>query len=226
MAKTILIVGASRGLGFGLVRAYLADGWDVIATSRGNDEALRDLAAPAPDRLRLERLDVTDAAALAALKEKLAGTTLDVLFVCAGILSERNAVAADVAPDEFARVLLTNALAPLKIIEALGGGVARDGVIVAMTSVLGSVGDNTKGGVEIYRASKAALNSLLRSYAARHAERAIVAMHPGWVRTDMGGAGADLSVEESANGVLAAVAARVGEPGCVFIDYLGRSIAW
>ena len=167
-SKTILIVGALRGLGLGLVRAYLDAGWSVIATSRGNDAPLRDLAASAGSKLQLETLDVTDAAGLAALKQKLAGTMLDVLFVSAGVLGERDAAAADVAADEFARVLVTNALAPLKIIEALGERVAHDGAIVAMTSTLGSVSGNSSGGTEVYRASKAALNTLLRSHAARH----------------------------------------------------------
>ena len=226
MAKTILIVGASRGLGLGLVRAYLDFGWRVIATSRSPGGTLHDLAAGSAGQLRHEALDVTDAAGLVALKQTLAGTTLDVLFVSAGVMGENDGVAAKVAPDEFARVLVTNALAPLTILEALGDRVPRDGAIVAMTSALGSVAGNTSGGTEVYRASKAALNTLLRSYAARHPERAIVAMHPGWVRTDMGGARADLSVEESAAGMLAAIAERAGKAGCVFIDHRGRTIPW
>lgn len=224
MAKTVLIVGASRGLG--LVREYLEEGWDVIATSRGSDGALRDVAANAGSRLRLETLDVTDAAGLATLKGSLAGTRLDVLFVSAGVMGERDGPASETKPEEFARVLVTNALAPLKIIEALADDVAVDGAIVAMTSTLGSVAGNTSGGTEVYRASKAALNTLLRSYAARHPQRAIVAMHPGWVRTDMGGANAAVSVEDSARGMVAAIAGRADQPGCVFIDYRGQTIPW
>ena len=226
MTKTVLIVGASRGLGLGLVREYFDDGWNVVATSRGSDGALREFAASAGSRLRLETLDVTDAAGVAALKRSLAGTTLDVLFVSAGVMGERDESAADTRPEEFSRVLVTNALAPLKIIEALADGVPRDGAIVAMTSTLGSVAGNSSGGTEVYRASKAALNTLLRSYAARHPQRAIVAMHPGWVRTDMGGANAAVSVEDSTRGMVAAIAARAGQPGCVFIDYRGRTIPW
>ena len=226
MAKTVLIVGASRGLGLGLVRGYLDEDWDVIATSRGSDRALREFAASAGHRLRLETLDVTDATGLAALKRTLAGITLDVLFVSAGVMGERDGPAADVQPEEFARVLVTNALSPLKIIEALDEGVPRDGAIVAMTSTLGSVAGNTGGGTEVYRASKAALNTLLRSYASRHPQRAIIAMHPGWVRTDMGGANATVSVEDSARGMVTAIAARSGHAGCVFIDYRGQTIPW
>ncbi len=226
MTKTALIIGASRGLGLGLVREYLASGWAVIATSRGAGGALHDLAATAEGRLKLETLDVTDEAGIAGLKQRLGSATLDVLFVSAGVMSSGNDVAAKSSPDEFARVLLTNALAPLKIIEALGNAVAPDGVIVAMTSVLGSVSGNTSGGYEVYRASKAALNTFLRSYAARYPQRAVVAMHPGWVRTDMGGPNASVSVEDSARGMVAAIEARAGSAGCVFIDYRGQTIAW
>ena len=103
---------------------------------------------------------------------------------------------------------------------------ATDGAIVAMTSVLGSVAGNTSGGYEVYRASKAALNTLLRSYAARHGDRAVIAMHPGWVQTDMGGPGAPVTVDQSARGMVDVIAARSGQPGCVFLDYQGNTIGW
>ncbi len=224
--KIALIVGASRGLGLGLVREYLDRGWRVVATARGNDEALRALAEDGGDRLRVETLDVTDGAGVAALAAAHAGETLDVLFVSAGVTNDNAEAAGDVAPAEFARVMKTNALAPMHLIEALGGRVAPDGAIVAMTSVLGSVGANTSGGYEVYRASKAALNTLLRSYASRHKDRAVIAMHPGWVQTDMGGAGAPLTVDRSAKGMVDVIAARSGQPGCMFVDYQGKTIDW
>ena len=225
--KTALIVGASRGLGLGLVREYLGRGWRVVATSRGRrDEALQALAREAGDRLRLETLEVTDEAAVAGLAAALEGEGLDLLFVSAGVTNDNAKTAGAVAHEEFARVMATNALAPMRIIEVIGDHVSPQGAIVAMTSVLGSVADNTSGGYEVYRASKAALNTLLRSYAARHEDRAVIAMHPGWVRTDMGGANASLSVEESAKGMADAIDARLGRPGCVFIDQAGKTVAW
>ncbi len=225
--KTILVIGASRGLGLGLVREYLERGWRVVATSRGNhDDELKSLASTAGDRLRIERLDVTDANDIAALKRAVGSDPLDLLFVSAGVSNDTSQQAAFVAPDEFTRVMLTNALAPLKIIEVFGGNVGARGAICAMTSVLGSVGSNTSGGYEVYRASKAALNTMLRSYAARNKQRSVIAMHPGWVRTDMGGPHAIVEVEESARGIAEVIEERLGEPGCVFIDYRGETIAW
>ena len=224
--KTALIVGASRGLGLGLAHEYVTRGWRVVATARGENEALSALGEKAGDRLRVETLDVTDGAAIAALAAAHAGETLDVLFVSAGVTNDNAKAAGEVAPGEFARVMETNALAPMRLIEALGGNVASDGAIVAMTSVLGSVAQNTSGGYEVYRASKAALNTLLRSYASRHADRAVIAMHPGWVQTDMGGAGAPLTVDRSAEGMVDVIAARSGRAGCVFVDYQGKTIEW
>ena len=225
--KTALLVGASRGLGLGLATAMTDRGWRVIATTRGrNDEGLRQLASSVGDHLRIETLDVNDAAALAALKGKLEGARLDLLFVSAGVSLDGDKPIGAVSPQTFATVMETNALAPLKIIEAIGDSVAPDGAIVAMTSLLGSVAQNGSGGMEVYRASKAALNTLLRSYAARHRERAIVALHPGWVRTDMGGANAPLTVADSARGMMDVVAGQLGKPGCVFLDYQGKTIPW
>lgn len=224
--QTALIIGASRGLGLGLVREYLNRGWRVIATARGANEALHGLAVEAGERLRLETLDITHDGAVASLAKDLEGETLDLLFVSAGVTNDNAKAAGDVAYDEFSRVMATNALAPMRIIEAIGERVSPGGAIVAMTSVLGSVEANTSGGYEVYRASKAALNTLMRSYAARHAERTVIAMHPGWVQTDMGGASAPLSVAESATGMAGTIVSRAGKPGCVFLDHAGKTIAW
>jgi NAD(P)-dependent dehydrogenase (short-subunit alcohol dehydrogenase family) len=225
--KRALVVGASRGLGLGLVRGFLDRGWDVVATTRRRDNAaLEDLARGAAGRLEIASLDVTDTGAIAGLRERIAGSRLDLLFVSAGVMNEADKPAGLETAAEFARLMETNARAPLAIIEALGADVAADGAIVAMTSVLGSVAQNTSGGYEVYRASKAALNTLLRSYASRHTDRAVIAMHPGWVRTDMGGARAALSVEDSVAGMIGVIAERLGKPGCAFLDYRGQTLPW
>ena len=225
--ETALIVGASRGLGLGWVRAYLDRGWHVVATTRGrNDAELKRLAETAVGRLKIEPLDVTDASALDRVRRTLAETRLDLLFVSAGIANGPNDRFADVSEEEFGRIMSTNALAPMRIIETLDSLVVPNGVVVAMTSSLGSVSMNTSGDWEVYRASKAALNTMLRSYAARHQHRSVVAMHPGWVRTDMGGANASIGVEQSVAGMVDAIGSRRGMPGCVYLDYEGRTIAW
>ena len=225
-SRRALIIGASRGLGLGLARGYLDAGWQVVATARENDAGLLALARAALGRLSVERLDVTDAAGISALRERIGASTLDLLFVSAGVINEADKPAGIEAADAFARVMTTNAHAPMAIIETFGDKIAAGGAIVAMTSVLGSVAANTGGGYDVYRASKAALNTMLRSYACRHAERCVVAMHPGWVRTDMGGARASLSIEESVAGMIDVIDGKLGQPGCVFVDYRGQAIPW
>ena len=221
--STILLVGASRGLGLGLARAYLAAGWRVIATQR-RPGALA--ALEGEGRLVIEDLEMTDDAALAALRGRLAAERLDLLFVNAGISLDKEKPIGAVAVEDFSRLMVTNALAPMRVVELFADLVAPDGTIAAMSSILGSVANNTTGGYEAYRASKAALNTLLRSYAARNASRSIVAVHPGWVRTDMGGPDAAIGVDESVSGMLQAVAQCRGKPGCVYRDHRGETIPW
>jgi NAD(P)-dependent dehydrogenase (short-subunit alcohol dehydrogenase family) len=225
-SKTALIVGASRGLGLGLVEAYLHRGWHVVATRRGPAPALEALGRESDGRLRIETLDVTYPDAIAALRQRLSAETLDLLLVVAGVSHSKGKAAAEVSTELFVADIVTNALAPMRIIEAFADRVAGGGVIAALSSILGSVASNTGGGYEVYRASKAALNTLLRSYAARARGRAIVALHPGWVRTDMGGSGADIDVAESVAGMVAVLDGRVDKPGCVYLDYRGRTIPW
>ncbi len=224
--ETALIIGASRGLGLGLVEAYLAKGWRVVATQRSRSEALEASAREAGDKLVIETLDVTNAASIATLREKLAGQTLDVLFASAGIALDPSQNIEATTSEDFATLMLTNALAPMRIIDAFGALVPPTGTIAAMSSILGSVGANTDGGYEAYRASKAALNTLLRSYATRDRAHAFLALHPGWVRTDMGGANAAIGVEESVEGMIAVIAAHAGKPGCAFVDYKGKALPW
>lgn len=189
-----LILGASRGLGLGLTREYLRRGWRVIATLRdeaadaARPDGLAALAREAGSRLEIVRADINEPADIAALQASLAGRVLDLLFVNAGISDGAAATVDAVSTERFGQIMLTNALSPLRAIEALAPAVRRpDGVIAAMSSGLGSVANNTTGGWEVYRASKAALDTLMRSFAARHEgdEIAILVVAPGWVRTDM-----------------------------------------
>ncbi len=135
---------------------------------------------------------------------------------------------AQVSTEEFERVMVTNALGPLRVIEALQDLVPPDGLIGVMSSGQGSVSANENGGHEVYRGSKAALNMYMRSYAARHADdpRALVLMAPGWVRTDLGGPKAPLSIEDSIPKVVNVLLAQRGKPGLRFLDREGRTVAW
>ncbi|MBS0558993.1 MAG: SDR family oxidoreductase [Proteobacteria bacterium] len=223
-----LIVGASRGLGLGLAEAYLQRGWRVVGTVRGAAPTkLHDLAASSGGRLAIETVEINEPAEVAALKQRLSGRSFDVLFVNAGVTNRRDETVGEVSTDEFNRVMVTNALSPMRVIETLEDTVAPGGVIGAMSSGLGSVADNESGGMEVYRASKAALNTLMRSYAARAGgKRAVALISPGWVRTDMGGDAAPLSVAESASGIVDVLAGCAGKPGAVFIDYKGDTVRW
>ena len=222
-------MGASRGLGLGLAHEYANQGWRVIGTVRSENPStgLHALAAPRSGQVRVESVDITLPEAIAALRARLAGERLDLLFVNAGIsYGSADAIPATTTA-AFTTMMLTNALSPLRVIEVFADLVPPDGVIAAMSSGLGSVANNTGPGMEIYRASKAALNTMLRSFANRAGrQRTVLAVHPGWVRTDMGGASAPLDIATSVRGIAEAVASRRGRPGAAFIDYQGNDIAW
>jgi NAD(P)-dependent dehydrogenase (short-subunit alcohol dehydrogenase family) len=226
--ETVLIVGASRGLGLGLARAYARLGWRVIGTVRGTSATgLHALADEAKDRVRIEMVDITIPEQVAALRERLAGEELDLLFVNAGISNGQDETVPLSSTEAFTRLMVTNAWCPLQVIEAFADLVPTNGVIAAMSSGLGSVTNNTRAGWEIYRASKAALNTMLRSFAVRRGDgRTVLAVAPGWVRTDMGGPSAVLDVATSVNGIIEAIAGRRGRPGAAYVDYLGNDVAW
>ena len=223
--QTALIVGASRGLGLGLAQEYVRRGWRTIATVRdpANPGGLAELG----DAVQIEAVDINHTGEVLSLGERLGGTELDLLFVNAGVSNGPTETVADVSTEEFTRVLTTNALSPLRVIEALSHLVTAEGTIAAMSSGLGSVANNDRGGWEVYRASKAALNTLLRSYAVRAGgKRTIIAVAPGWVRTDMGGPDATLDVQTSVRGMADMLAARAGQGGCSYVNYQNATVPW
>ena len=221
--RTVLVVGASRGLGRALVEEYLARGWHVVATVR-DPAALRD--AP-PGKLEVHTLDTTDWAGVDAFARRLDGRRLDLLFVDAGIADDKRPIG-EVEPEVFTRLMLTNALAPLRLVERLVHLVPGDGTVAVMSSGLGSVAGNGSGGWEAYRMSKAALNTGLKSLAIRRAAegRTYIATAPGWVRTDMGGEAAALSVGQSIPRVADMLEARAGAGGVAFVNYDGQELPW
>lgn len=223
--KNALIVGASRGLGLGLVETFLQRGWRVTATQRS---ASPGLAALADDALTIETADIDDDAAVAALHDRLAGQSFDLVFVVAGVATQAHDPAHAVPRDVAAQVYLTNAISPVRFAEVFLDRLAPKGLVAFMSSILGSVGLNESGGWETYRASKAALNTLARSFSARHRDAPFgtVLMHPGWVRTDMGGPEGDIDVATSAEGMAEVVEGRLGQRGCVYLDYRGETVAW
>jgi NAD(P)-dependent dehydrogenase (short-subunit alcohol dehydrogenase family) len=227
--KTALIIGASRGLGYALAAEYLARGWQVTATTRGARRTrLHDLADSSAGRLVVETVDITVPAEVAALHDRLAQTMFDLLFINAGVTNGPEETVADVSTDTFVHLMVTNALSPMRVIEALRDLVAPNGTIGVMSSGQGSVANNEKGGFEVYRASKSALNQLMRSYAARHADdpRTLLLIAPGWVRTDLGGPGAPLTADQSIPGVADTIDAQTGKGGLQYLDYQGQTVRW
>ncbi|WP_042402175.1 SDR family oxidoreductase [Streptacidiphilus carbonis] len=227
--RRVLLIGASRGLGLALAQEWLSSGWDVVATVRGQGRTgLHELAEAHGDRVGIEALDVTEPAQIAALRERLASRSFDLLFVNAGVTNQPEGTVAETSTEEFVRVMVTNALSPLRVVEALQDLVTPTGTIGVMSSGQGSVADNENGGHEVYRGSKAALNTFMRSYAARHRDdqRTLALIAPGWVRTDMGGPGARLGIDESIPGVVKTLDSLQGRTGLHYVDYLGRTVAW
>jgi len=225
-SSTALIVGASRGLGLGLVREYLKREWRVIATERRPGSSAS-LSALASDALTVEALDIDDEAAIAALAERLTGTSLDLLYINAGVSDDSTVPIGQVATAEFDRVMRTNALGPMRVVERLSDVVTQRGTIAVMSSALGSVSSEPSAGYDVYGASKAALNRLMRGYAVRAGgDRTLLLMMPGWVKTDMGGDEAPLDVETSVRGIADAISARSGTPGVTFINYENAVVPW
>ena len=227
---TALVVGASRGLGLSIAAELLGRDWQVIGTVRGTAHTgLHDLAGRHPERIEVETLDINRPAEIAALRDRLAGRTIDLLFVNAGITTrDPLARVADVDAGEFAQVMVTNAYSPMHVIEALQDLVPRDGMIGVMSSGQGSVANNDTGMREVYRASKAALNMLLRSFAARPEQkgRSLLAIAPGWIRTDLGGDEAPYTVEESAPILTDLLLSLRNTPGLRYVDRFGKDVPW
>ncbi|WP_144153172.1 SDR family NAD(P)-dependent oxidoreductase [Paraburkholderia sp. BCC1885] len=227
--KTVLLVGASRGLGFAMVEEYLKRGWRVIATGRVHSvDRLRQLPASTQGALEVEAVDITVPEQVAALHGRLKDRQVDVLFVNAGVKNDDGETIADVSTEEFVRVMVTNALSPMRVIEAFQDLVRPDGTLGVMSSGQGSLTNNTNGNYEVYRSSKAALNMLMRSFAARHQgePKTLLLMAPGWVRTETGGPDARLSIEESIPNLLDTMEAYAGRAGLHYLDYLGRVVPW
>lgn len=227
-SKQALIIGASRGLGLGLARELLGRGWRLVATVRKPSEGLEALRAGAPDRLKIETVDIDHPEQVQALRRRLDGTRFDLLFVNAGVLGSPEKTISQVSHEEFVREMTTNAFSPVRAAEALADLAPARGTIGFMTSVLGSIANNTSGGTEVYRASKAALNMLVRSFVARHAGKrwTVLLLHPGWVSTDMGGPQAPVDVPTSTRGLANVIEARHGTGGLAFLDYQGKELPW
>jgi NAD(P)-dependent dehydrogenase (short-subunit alcohol dehydrogenase family) len=228
--RLALIVGANRGIGLGVTKEFLAHGWDVIATARQPDKAtaLQALVASHPGRVSIPRLDMNDPAAVDGFAGTLGGKVLDAVLVNAGVSGPEHRSASTATAEEIGALMFTNAIAPVRLARSLADHVRPGSGVVAFTSsVMGSVAVNP-GGHELYRASKAALNSLTRGLWGEWSGKnlTMVSVHPGWVRTDMGGQAAAVSVEDSVAGVVAVIEAQSGAHQHRFLDYTGKELPW
>lgn len=229
--KNILISGASRGLGLEFAAQFAADGWGVLACCRNPDNAtgLRELAANHP-AVELHALDVTDYARMAELSRQLGDRPIDLLLSNAGIYGPRDVAFGNVDPAAWREVLEVNTIAPLMLAQAFVEQVAasRRKLIAVVSSKVGSIADNRGGGGYLYRSSKTAVNQVVKSLSLDLDGRGIsvVSLHPGWVKTDMGGPNAEIDTRESVAGMKKILDSAGRAQSGRFIEYNGEPIPW
>ncbi len=219
---TVLITGASRGIGREFAAQYAADGWDVIATCR--DPSGYDGPGEA------HALDVTDPGSAAALAQRLAGRPVDLLINNAGIFGPRNVTYDAIDYDAWEDVLHTNLFGPMRVAAAFADAVigSQQKKMVFITSKVGSIAENSTGGVYIYRSSKAALNMTVRSLSLDLSEKGVICLlfHPGWVQTDMGGPTATVDAATSVAGMRAVIGPAGAAENGRFFNFDGSPLAW
>ena len=226
-----LVTGANRGLGLEFVRQLLARGDRVVATCRhpGKATALNPLAGEFPGRLHVLPLDVGDPKSIAELARELplVCETLDLLVNSAGVLHSGERFG-NLGPANLDDSFRTNARGPLLLVQALAPMLVDGARIANITSELGSIATLTRFGTPSYNISKAAQNMATALLAKALATRGIVvlALHPGWVQTDMGGSGATLAPAQSVQGLLQVIDGATLQSSGQFFDWRGEAMAW
>jgi NAD(P)-dependent dehydrogenase (short-subunit alcohol dehydrogenase family) len=228
---SVLITGAGRGIGLEFARQYAADGWQVFATCRNKDEAsdLEALIRTPGVKVSLHQMDTTDQASIQAVADELAGEEIDILINNAGISGRRDVGIGSMDYDSWAEVMQTNVFAPMKVTEAFMENVSESylHLVVMISSRMGSIGDTSSGGSMIYRSSKTALNMAMRCLALETRDRlTTISVHPGWVRTDMGGAGATLPTHESVTAMRELFYQMRDADSGKFFNYDGTELPW
>ncbi len=231
-AATLLLTGANRGLGLEFARQYAAAGWHVHAACRSPAEAgdLLQLAADSSGRIEVHGIDVADTAGVRAAAAKLADVPVDLLINNAGVGSPKGQKLGSLDYAAWARVLDVNTLGPMRVTEAFLPNLERGSgkTVVTITSKMGSLDDNSSGGSYAYRSSKSAVNMVVKSLSIDLAPRGItcIVVHPGWVRTDMGGPSGLISPEQSVAGIRKVVAGLSSADAGKFFNYDGKPIPW
>ena len=221
---TALITGANRGLGLEFARQFTADGWDVIGTCRDPREAGELAEIPG---VRIEALDMTDMPGLTSFGERLEGVDLNLFIANAGLMEPRGPVGQQYA-EAWLQTLAVNAVAPVLLAYGVKERISRGGKAISITSKMGSMADNNSGGYYAYRSSKAALNAAWRSLALDWRLDGIFAamLHPGWVRTRMGGPNGLIDAPESVAGMRSVIDKLGPEQAGGFFNYDGTPIPW
>lgn len=228
---TILITGANRGIGLTLAEQFAEDGWQVLACCRNPDQAddLLTLSERLPS-IELHALDVTDYRQMDGLAAKLRDLPIDILLSNAGIYGPRDMAFGEVTAEGWREVFEVNSIAPLMLAQAFVESVAlsRQKLIAVVSSKMGSIGDNARGGSYIYRSSKTAVNQVVKSMSTDLAGRGIsvITLHPGWVQTDMGGPSAEISAAESSSGLKSVLQSAGPAESGQFINFDGSLIPW
>lgn len=235
MTKSILIVAAERGLGLGLARQFFDRGWSVTGTARQHADIhdLQRIGDRDPSRLTTAFIDVTDAAQIAPFLSSLGDRRFDVIFFNAGIWGASHQSVLEATDTEFAQIMLTNTFGPMRLARHLLERLVMPGGTMAfMSSHRGSISINVEGGLELYRASKAALNMLSRGIHAENRDEGltVLSVHPGWVNTAMGtlngSVEAEIEIEPSVRGVADVVERHMGSGENLYLDYQDNHLDW
>jgi len=219
----VLIIGASRGIGLAVAQAFAGEGWQVTATHRSGIPA----QGNRPE-ISWHGLDMTQASAVQQFADQLSGVQFDAILINAGISGPSHQKLSQSDDQALAQLFLTNAVAPVRSAEILLPRLKRNGVLALTSSQLGSLNENPQAQMPIYAASKAALNMLSRTLTQAVDAQAgtLLTLHPGWVKTDMGGESAPLTAEESAAGIVKQLTAWQGRGGHHYVDYAGQPLQW
>lgn len=212
-SRTALIIGASRGLGLGLVQRLHEDGWHITATVRNPQQPGGLANVPG---VHIEQLEMNDTVQLDSLQQRLQGQVFDLIFVNAGVMGPLPQDLEAVHNSDIGDLFMTNAVAPIRVARRLVGQIREgSGVLAFMSSILGSVTIPDGGEICLYKASKAALNSMINSFFVeqQRPDLCVLAMHPGWVKTDMGGENAEIDVLTSTRGMIEQIKAQSGKGG-------------
>ena len=227
--STVLITGANRGLGYEFVKQYSENGFEVLACCRNinNAKELKELAETS-NKIKVYELDVGNVKAIKSLSQQLQNEKIDVLINNAGIY--RSSTVGNINYDEWIESFKVNTIAPYQIVENFLNQIMNSDLkkVVSITSKMGSIDDNTSGGSYIYRSSKTALNSMMRclTHDLKNQGVATLTLHPGWVRTDMGGPGGWIDSFESVQGMIKQIDKLTIDDSGNYLDYAGKSINW